>query len=63
MINKLKNLYYSIISSRNIRIKIISSLVFIVLFFLICIVFELFAKGLVANQINKLIHEILIFGL
>jgi len=43
--------------------KIISSIIFTILFILICIVFELIYRGSVTNQINKLIHEILLFGI
>jgi hypothetical protein len=72
MINKLKNLYYSIrysntvsrlLYSRKLRIKIISSLIFIVLFVLVCVVFEFLYRGSVVNQINDLIHNVLFFGL
>jgi hypothetical protein len=72
MINKLKNLYYSIrysnfvsrlLYSRKLRIKIISSFIFVVLFFCICAVFEWMYPRTVSNQINSLIHNILFFGL
>jgi hypothetical protein len=63
MINKLKNLYYSIVYSKSLRIKVISSIAFALLFFLIAAAFELAHRGSVTNQINKLIHEILFFGL
>jgi hypothetical protein len=63
MINKLKDLYYYIRNSKTIRIRFISSIIFMLLFFLICVIFEIFAHGLVANQINNLIHNILFFGL
>ena len=63
MINKLKNLYYSIVYSRSFRVKVISSIAFALLFFLIAAAFELAHRGSVVNQINKLIHDILFFGL
>jgi hypothetical protein len=63
MINKLKNLYYSIVYSRSFRIKVVSSIVFVLLFFLIAAAFELAHRGSVVNQINKLINDILFFGL
>jgi len=63
MINKLKNLYYSIVYSKSFRIKVVSSIVFALLFFLIAAAFELAYRGSVVNQINSLIHEILFFGL
>ena len=63
MINKLKNLYYSIVYSRSFRIKVVSSIVFVLLFFLIAAAFELAHSGSVVNQINKLINDILFFGL
>lgn len=47
----------------SIVVRVISSIIFVVLFFLICVVFELVYRGSVTNQINKLIHEILMFGL
>jgi len=72
MINKLKNLYYSVrysnfisglLYSRTLRIKIISSIIFVVLFFSICAAFEWMYPRSVSNQINSLIHNILWFGL
>jgi hypothetical protein len=62
MINKIKNIYSSIVYSRTVRIKVISSIVFVVLFFLICAAFEWMYRGSVINQINSLIHNILWFG-
>ena len=47
----------------SILVRVISSIIFVVLFFLIATGFELAYRGSVANQINKLIHEILMFGL
>ena len=44
-------------------VKVVSSVIFIVLFFLICAAFELVYSGSVTNQINKLINDILFFGL
>lgn len=59
MINKiLNNSKY-----KSILIRIISSIIFIVLFVIIGIVFEFLYRGSVINQINSLIHNILIFGL
>lgn len=59
MINKLiKHPKY-----KSIVVKVISSAIFAVLFILIAAAFELLYRGSVANQINKLIHEILLFGL
>ena len=49
--------YHSIVT------RVISSIIFALLFVLICVVFEFVYRGSVTNQINKLIHEILIFGL
>jgi hypothetical protein len=72
MINKIKNLYYSVrysnfisglLYSRTLRVKIISSIIFVVLFFLICAAFEWMYPMSISNQINKLIHEILFFGI
>jgi hypothetical protein len=71
MINKIKNLYYSVrysnfvsrlLYSRPLRAKIISSIIFVVLFFLICAAFEWLYPRSVSNQINSLIHNILWFG-
>jgi uncharacterized membrane protein len=70
IINKLKNLYYSIrysnfvgriLYSRPLRIRILSSIVFVVLFFLIFFVFEFLFPN--ENDLNNLIHNILFFGL
>lgn len=44
-------------------IKVISSIIFIVLFCLIAVVFELLYRGSVTNQINSLVHNILWYGL
>jgi len=59
MINKLKlnPKYHSIVT------RLISSIIFAVGFILICVLFELVYRGSVTNQINKLIHEILFFGI
>lgn len=59
MINKIKlnPKLHSIVT------RVISSLIFIVLFVLVCVVFEFVYRGSVTSQINKLIHEILLFGL
>jgi hypothetical protein len=48
---------------KSIIIKVISSLVFILLFFCIAAVFEFLYRGSVTNQINNLVHNILLFGL
>lgn len=59
MINKLKlNPKYN-----SILVRIVSSLIFVLLFVLVCVVFEFVYRGSVTNQINKLIHEILFFGI
>lgn len=47
----------------SILVRLISSVVFVVLFVLVCVVFEFVYRGSVTNQINKLIHEILFFGI
>jgi hypothetical protein len=47
----------------SILVRVISSLLFVVLFVLVCVMFEFAYRGSVTNQINKLIHEILFFGL
>ena len=59
MIKKLINnpKYHSIVT------RLISSFIFAVLFVLICVVFEFVYRGSVTNQINKLINDILMFGL
>lgn len=59
MIKKLINnpKYHSIVT------RLISSILFAVGFGLICVAFELVYRGSVSNQINKLIHEILFFGI
>jgi uncharacterized membrane protein YGL010W len=54
---KLNPKYHSIVT------RLISSFIFALLFVLVCVVFEFMYRGSVTNQINKLIHEILIFGL
>lgn len=48
---------------KSIVVRVISSAIFAVGFILIAVVFELLYRGSVMNQINKLINEILIFGL
>lgn len=59
MIKKLINnpKYHSIV------VRAISSFVFVVLFVLVCVVFEFVYRGSVTNQINSLIHNILFFGI
>jgi hypothetical protein len=47
----------------SITVKVISSIIFAVVFAFICVAFELVYRGSVTNQINKLIHEILFFGI
>jgi hypothetical protein len=59
MINKLiKHPKY-----KSIVVRVISSVIFAILFFLIAAGFELAYRGSVINQINKLINDILFFGL
>jgi hypothetical protein len=59
MINKIKlnPKIYSIVT------RLVSSFIFLVLFVLVCVVFEFLYRGSVVNQINSLIHNILFFGL
>jgi hypothetical protein len=47
----------------SIVVRVISSIIFVIGFFLIAAVFELAHRGSVVNQINKLINEILFFGI
>ena len=47
----------------SIVVKVVSTMVFVVLFICIAVVFEFVYRGSVTNQINKLIHEILFFGI
>jgi hypothetical protein len=47
----------------SITVRVISSFIFAVVFFLIAAGFELAYRGSVVNQISKLIHEILFFGI
>jgi hypothetical protein len=48
---------------KSIIIKVISSLVFMLLFFFIAVAFELVYRGSVTGQINSLVHNILFFGI
>jgi uncharacterized membrane protein YGL010W len=48
---------------KSILVRVISSLIFALLFILIAVGFEFLYRGSVVNQINKLIHEILLFGI
>ena len=48
---------------KSIVVRIVSSIIFALLFFLIAAGFELAYRGSVINQINKLINDILFFGL
>jgi hypothetical protein len=48
---------------KSIVVRVISSIIFALLFFLIAAGFELAYRGSVINQINKLINDILFFGL
>ena len=48
---------------RSIVVKAVSTLVFIVLFICIALMFELVYSGSVTNQINSLVHNILFFGI
>ena len=47
----------------SILVKVISTMVFVVLFICIAVVFEFVYRGSVTNQINSLIHNILFFGI
>jgi hypothetical protein len=47
----------------SIVVKAVSTMVFVVMFICVAVVFEFVYSGSVTNQINKLIHEILLFGL
>lgn len=47
----------------SIVVKVVSTMVFVALFICIAVVFEFVYSGSVTNQINKLIHEILFFGI
>jgi hypothetical protein len=49
--------------NHSITVRVISSIIFVVVFFLIAVGFELVRRGSVANQINELVHNILFFGL
>jgi hypothetical protein len=59
MINKIINnpKYRSIVT------RVVSAMVFALLFILICVLFEFAYRGSVINQINKLMNDILFFGL
>lgn len=48
---------------KSIVVKVISTMVFVVLFFCIAVGFEFVYRGSVTNQINSLIHNILFFGI
>ena len=48
---------------KSIVTRLISSLIFVLGFLSVCVVFEFMYRGSVTSQINKLIHEILMFGL
>lgn len=48
---------------KSIVVRVISSIIFVVMFLLIAAGFELAYRGSVVNQINSLIHNILFFGL
>ena len=47
----------------SIVVKVISTMVFVVLFICIAVVFEFVYSGSVTNQINSLIHNIVFFGI
>ena len=47
----------------SILVRVISSLIFALLFVLVCVVFEFAYRGSVTNQINSLVHNILFFGI
>jgi hypothetical protein len=46
----------------SIVVRAISTMVFVVMFICVAVVFEFVYSGSVTNQINKLIHNILFFG-
>jgi hypothetical protein len=46
----------------SIVVKAVSTMVFIVMFICVAVVFEFVYRGSVTNQINSLIHNILFFG-
>jgi hypothetical protein len=46
----------------SIVVRAISTMVFVVMFICIAVVFEFVYSGSVTNQINSLIHNILLFG-
>jgi hypothetical protein len=48
---------------KSILVRVISSAIFALGFILIAVVFELAYRGSVMNQINKLINDILFFGI
>jgi hypothetical protein len=48
---------------KSILVRVISSAIFLVGFILIAVAFELAYRGSVMNQINKLINDILFFGI
>ena len=47
----------------SIVVKAVSTMVFVVLFICIAVVFEFVYSGSVTNQINSLIHNIVFFGI
>jgi hypothetical protein len=59
MINKIKlnPKHHSIV------VKAISTMVFVVMFICVAVVFEWVYRGSVTNQINSLVHNILFFGI
>jgi hypothetical protein len=46
----------------SIVVKAVSTMVFVVMFICVAVVFEFVYSGSVTNQINSLIHNILWFG-
>ena len=67
----MKNLYYSIRYSnfisrilylRKVQVKIISTIIFVVLFFSICGIFELAYPLTIGNEINNLIDKFFWLG-
>jgi hypothetical protein len=46
----------------SIVVKVISTMVFLLLFVCIAVVFEFVYRGSVTNQINSLVHNIVFFG-
>jgi len=69
--NKIKSIYNSIrysnvvgrvLYAQKTRVKIVSTLIFTLLFFFICAVFEFFYPQTVFNQINNIIDKFFWLG-